>query len=606
MRNVYLFQPQYHGKIDGITRAWLPYSVGCLWAYAINFPDITSSYQLGKFFFKRDKFTTVLDQLDDPVYCAFSCYEWNEQYNLRLAKEIKTRYPNCFIQFGGPQVSIADYINLDYIDQIVLSEGEQTFVNTLRALLTNTAVQRIPEKVRMQTLNNLPSPYSSGVFNSLIEEYSDHYFSAVLETNRGCPFQCTFCDWGSLTYSKIKKFDLSRVEADLHWFIKSRVINVMIADANFGIFAERDMQIAKLIKKVCYGSCVEYVGVTFTKNTTEQTFQIAKEMNPLVKAITISMQSMSDNTLKAIKRDNLKINNLKTQLSFAEKYNIPSYSEMIVGLPEETLDSWKTGLTDLIEAGQHYNIEIYSAILIRNSEMNSQVTKLKYKIKSSPVYDFMQYSTNDDDSMEAIKEISYIVQSTSTMSTDDIVQAHCYSWAIINTHIAGHSQIIAKYVRNVLGVSYRKFYDELYENLIKSEHFKLEYEEFKNTHYDLLTKGSTQLQNTNNMSILNHMVHYHFSNFYLKKQLLKDIVIATGNTFGPIPKAIQSLQDCFVFDNSQELPIEITVPWNIETWHEQECVYQVTGKIKHLDINHHNIIWNRKKNTLKNHIDLLQ
>ena len=32
------------------------------------------------------------------------------------------------------------------------------------------------------------------------------FSNATLETNRGCPFACTFCDWGSLTYAKIRKF----------------------------------------------------------------------------------------------------------------------------------------------------------------------------------------------------------------------------------------------------------------------------------------------------------------------------------------------------------------------------------------------------------------
>ena len=33
----------------------------------------------------------------------------------------------------------------------------------------------------------------------------------MLESNRGCPYGCTFCDWGSATLSKVRNFDLDRV-----------------------------------------------------------------------------------------------------------------------------------------------------------------------------------------------------------------------------------------------------------------------------------------------------------------------------------------------------------------------------------------------------------
>jgi len=37
----------------------------------------------------------------------------------------------------------------------------------------------------------------------------------TIETNRGCPHKCTFCDWGTLTYTKVRHFDLKRVEDDI-------------------------------------------------------------------------------------------------------------------------------------------------------------------------------------------------------------------------------------------------------------------------------------------------------------------------------------------------------------------------------------------------------
>ena len=45
-------------------------------------------------------------------------------------------------------------------------------------------------------------------FDKFVKDNPNTYFAAIYETDRGCPFKCTFCDWGSATASKVNKFDL--------------------------------------------------------------------------------------------------------------------------------------------------------------------------------------------------------------------------------------------------------------------------------------------------------------------------------------------------------------------------------------------------------------
>ena len=89
MNNVYLFQPQYTNKFNGKLACWLPYSVGCLWSYVAQFDDIKNNYQLSDIIFKRELHTDILNRMHNPSVCAFSCYVWNYQYQLALAKKIK-------------------------------------------------------------------------------------------------------------------------------------------------------------------------------------------------------------------------------------------------------------------------------------------------------------------------------------------------------------------------------------------------------------------------------------------------------------------------------------------------------------------------------------
>jgi hypothetical protein len=112
---------------------------------------------------------------------------------------------------------------------------------------------------RMDTLSGVPSPYIAGIFDDLVKKYPDYYWNVTLETNRGCPYQCTFCDWGGLIASKMKKFDLHRIEDELKWIVQQKVGSIFIADSNLGIFFERDKKIARMIRQAADKLGVDYI-----------------------------------------------------------------------------------------------------------------------------------------------------------------------------------------------------------------------------------------------------------------------------------------------------------------------------------------------------------
>ena len=109
---------------------------------------------------------------------------------------------------------------------------------------------------RVADLDLLPSPVLTGLFDAFMKGWEQvagpaqgprrlaYNCVVVLETNRGCPYGCTFCDWGSATLSRIRKFDLDRIFAELEWCARNQFETIGIADANFGIF-ERDVEIAQ-------------------------------------------------------------------------------------------------------------------------------------------------------------------------------------------------------------------------------------------------------------------------------------------------------------------------------------------------------------------------
>ena len=466
-KNIYLFQPQYTMNFQGTTQNWLPYSAGCLWAYALTSEVVRDNYNLDGLFFARDKIDEVLDKMEEPVLAGFSTYVWNEQYNLHMAYAIKAKWPDCIIAFGGPQVNETDLETYPWIDLVMLSEGEKQFTQLLEDIHNDVPLRKIYTGQRITDLSELPSPFTTGVFDKIIADNPEIIWQTPFETSRGCPFSCTFCDWGSLTYAKVKKFEFERLEQEIIWISKNPIAYIFMADANFGIFKQRDVDLAKMMHKHLDDSRMDKINVQFAKNSNDHVIEIGKALGRLGKGITLSQQSMSENVLEEIKRTNLDINKLNEMLDKTEEADLDAYSEMIIGLPGETLESWKNGMGQILEAGQHNCVEVWYAQTLKNSDMSTLESREKYGIKTVLVKDYI-FLYNDPDE---IPEYVEVVCGTNDMPTEAMIEAYMYSWMIVRFHVYGYTYALSRYARRK-GISYREFYDKMFELIDGTTHIK--------------------------------------------------------------------------------------------------------------------------------------
>jgi radical SAM superfamily enzyme YgiQ (UPF0313 family) len=364
---------------------YLPYSPGIIWSYVNQFDDIAESFELDQFIWRRDPIEEVVERLKDNDIVGFSTYIWNRSYNHVLGRELKKANPNIMLFAGGPEPPITDkefFKRFPYLDLCVKQEGEKAVKSVLEQYLTdknylgitglivnvdgNTVDTGLPN--RINDLDTIPSPYLTDVFKSLIDAHPEVRWNATLETNRGCPYMCTFCDWGSLTYSKVKKFELERVYLELEWIGRNKCDFVSLTDANFGIFPERDSLIADKLISVQkeYNNPKAYT-IAWAKNQKQEVVEIVRKLifeGGSKMGLNLSVQSMDDNVLDIIKRKNLAMNKIQEVFDLCEKYSIPLYTELILGLPGETLETWKDNFYKLFLAGNHTGITVYQAQLL--------------------------------------------------------------------------------------------------------------------------------------------------------------------------------------------------------------------------------------------------
>ncbi len=499
-------QPNFQQGPKEFNAHYLPYSAGVLWAYLQTSPLLRNKFILGEFVWRRDSVETSLQKIVDSDVVGFSTYVWNKSYNYALAKRLKEENPDCVIIFGGPEPPITDknfFKRFPFIDFCVKQEGEITLkkllenlddfesLKTVKGLLINDQGACIdtgsPERV--SNLSEVPSPYLLGIFDKLMKDHPEIEWNATIETDRGCPYQCTFCDWGSLTYNKIKKFELERVYEELEWVGKNKCGFLSVTNANFGIFPERDSQIADKIIEIQQKYGYPYsISMAWAKNQKEEVIDIVKKFikSPAFnQGLTVSVQSMDVDVLENIKRKNLEINKINEVFEICDKNNIPVYTELILGLPGETLDTWKQNFWKLFELGNHTGINVYQAQLLENAEMNLVQKKL-YKIKSQIVYDYMSGSYNEDELKEGIE----VVVSTKDLPFEKMVDAHIFTWFLNTFHIQGITTYISRVLVKYLGISYQEFYEKLYEHINNNQWLSDEMNEVKKYYQNWMYSGS--------------------------------------------------------------------------------------------------------------------
>lgn len=252
-----------------------------------------------------------------------------------------------------------------------------------------------------------------------------------------------------------------RVMKDIEWMGVHEIYTCYGADSNFGMFPQDTDYADKLVQtKEKYGFPKHYF-VSFSKSSDNRVFEITRKFNlsNMLQGATLSFQSLNPATLKAIGRTNMGLDRFRALM---EKYNaagIKTYSEIILGLPCETFESFTKGLGLLMENGQHHSINIYNFELLRNSNLGQpdKVNLYGIKIKSVPFRRF------DVIGNEIVQEKSNLVVETSTMPFEDWCKAHLYGCAVKALHCGMLMDCVAMHLFHSHRLPYNIFYLQFLE-----------------------------------------------------------------------------------------------------------------------------------------------
>lgn len=387
---------------------------------------------------------------EPPDVLMLSNYMWNERLSLRFARLAKSVRPETLVVMGGPNIYLEDDRKLDYmrahpeLDIYVLGEGDFLAVEVLRQFLAAgkskpelgrleipSAVYRRPDGElaltraweRRRTIDDIPSPWLSGV----LDEFFDGKLAPMIETNRGCPFTCTFCVQGVRWYTKVNYFSKERLREEIDYIARriqshSPEMGILrIADSNYGMF-ERDVEISTYLGQAQkeYG-WPTFIDATTGKNRPERIIKSLEQVNGAL-VLYQAVQSLDDDVLRQVRRANIKKEAYEQIMIHVRGRGLRSLSDLILGLPGETLETHLHNIHELIDAGTD-EMHNFQAMMLKGSEMETRASRSQFAFDTRFRVLPKNFGVYAD---EKAFDMDEIVVATDTLSFDDYVRARKY------------------------------------------------------------------------------------------------------------------------------------------------------------------------------------
>jgi radical SAM superfamily enzyme YgiQ (UPF0313 family) len=396
-----------------------------------------------------DRFIQAVRQ-ERPSVVGFSICSWNTDLTLRVAAMVKGMIPDVAIVGGGPSVDDADEQIVQFFrmmppfDYLVPNEGENGFLALVRQLQSGRPAGEIipgvayldaegrlvrgryerpvvpsagpgfeqisPKSVRPidPSSTEIPSPYLDGTLDEFLEEG----LVPIIQSMRGCPYQCHFCVSGATEWNRMRGYDTARVEAEIDYALsRSRTKDLILTDENWGILGERDVKLAQFImnRHRTKGAPNRLYYYT-AKIVTQASRDVVELVAPIawIGEFSMSFQSLNPETRKAIKRTNISLDKLSDNAQWARERDILTSSEMIYGFPHETPETFFDGVETLVSHGIS-TVQIYPLQLFPGIDLADQSARDRYGFETGFRLSDCGYGIYDDGKLVAVETEEVIV-----------------------------------------------------------------------------------------------------------------------------------------------------------------------------------------------------
>lgn len=337
----------------------------------------------------------------EPELLGFTCYLWNVERTLWIARRVKERRPGLRVIVGGPEITTDNEWVLadDVVDFAVFGEGEQTFVEWLAWLRDGelrddlrriaglgfrdggSFVRNAP-RTPMSDLAAISSPYSEGILDAAEHD------QLLLETVRGCIFRCKFCYYPK-AYDTQFFLATDHVRRDLAHARARGVKEVFLLDPTLN--QRKDFaEFVELLAAANPDGALEFHGELRGEGITPELAQRMRAANFV--EVEVGLQSVDPRTQELMdRRNNLRA--FETGVKALRDAGIRVKTDLIVGLPGDTMASVHEGFRFLVERGLCDIAQVFRLSILPGTAFRQEAERLGLRFMSRPPYSVLATPT---------------------------------------------------------------------------------------------------------------------------------------------------------------------------------------------------------------------
>jgi radical SAM superfamily enzyme YgiQ (UPF0313 family) len=481
---VYLCDPTHETII--IVSDTIPINIGYIGAYLEkNFGD---KVEISLFKYPDEIIERI--KSDPPDLLGLSNYSWNSHLSEHIATIAKKKNPDIITLQGGTNFPHARDLQFEYLlrrpstDIHAVFEAEISTSDLVERILEcdldkkkifekplNGCVFIHPEKkeliigeepVRVKALDDIPSPY----LNGMMDKFFDGRLTPFVQTNRGCPFKCTFCHTGADYYNKVFRFSPERLKGEIEYMAKKSIekglSNLHFADVNFAMYAQDKIFCEMLLEtRKKYNWPLRVMSAT-GKNNKMRAIEITSILGEMF-PVSMSAQSMDDNVLKNINRSNIKLDDMIEINKHLNGTGRETKAELIIGLPGETKKSFIEGINNLLNSNTS-SITIYTLMMLYGTEFKDPGYRKRFQYKGK--FRIVPFNFGEYDGKKII-DYEEVGVENKDLSFEDYLFCRVLALFVETLYNGKPFYEFFKYA-NIFGIKPATLMGNLYENITNS------------------------------------------------------------------------------------------------------------------------------------------
>ena len=326
----------------------VPVGMGCLLAFAererikVRFIDEQVEDNV------LDIVSEYVKDMQPPYIFGFSVLTAAFKGAVLLSKELKRRYPDSVIVFGGihPTACPDDVLSYEHINTVIRGEGEQALVEFYRCIKENRDFTHLDGLSFRKDSNMVHNKISQNTINlDDLPAFPYHLFKSArydlgfVVSSRGCPYRCIFCSNRVTTGKKYRHSSAKNIIRDLDWICnqylirKQGKINVQFLDDNLLVNKERIYELLDEIKRNGFDKKLTF---SFQARGDNVNYKLLKDLYDTgFKSVFFGLETASEAIMRLIKKDET-VAQCVEAVRMAKEIGFYVSATFIYGLPGDT------------------------------------------------------------------------------------------------------------------------------------------------------------------------------------------------------------------------------------------------------------------------------